>query len=198
MDSPRKKILDEAAKCVLQDRNTSYGGPEKSFELVARLWSEILGVKVTTHQVALCMVQLKVARLVANPTHHDSKVDGAGYFACMAEFDPAPTTAKPIERLDKWVFERNEQGKWVSTVNSPPWKYLETVKGILLGQEPESAIDPLPVVVVLVDGGYFDRIHVEKTGRTGFNGATEVSITTDSGFAAKRSLPLIISPKVKG
>lgn len=91
--SAREALLMEAVKCVTKDRNAQYGPPEDSFKIIAKLWSLILGVEVTAHQVALCLVQLKVARLVKNPTHHDSKVDGAGYFACMADIDPVPTPA---------------------------------------------------------------------------------------------------------
>jgi hypothetical protein len=49
------------------------------------LWEPILGVPVTPEQVALCMNQLKVARLIKTPGHRDGWVDGIGYLACGGE-----------------------------------------------------------------------------------------------------------------
>lgn len=81
----RDHCLNAAHVCVTQDRENTYGGPERSFEVTALLWSPVLGVEVQPHQVALCLALLKVARLTANPTHGDSWVDLAGYAACGAE-----------------------------------------------------------------------------------------------------------------
>jgi hypothetical protein len=87
----RKEILDAAAQCVLRDRNNAYGGPEQSFGIIAELWSINLrpilkdGCSITAAQVALCMIGLKMARLIHNPTHEDSIVDIVGYGACMAD-----------------------------------------------------------------------------------------------------------------
>ncbi|MBC8158976.1 MAG: hypothetical protein H8E94_06565, partial [Alphaproteobacteria bacterium] len=41
--------------------------------------------KVTPAQVALCLIDLKMARLVHDPKHLDSIVDVAGYAACLRE-----------------------------------------------------------------------------------------------------------------
>lgn len=84
-DTIRGQVLAAAGKAVLSDRNRDYGGPEKSLGTIAALWSVILGRPVTPAEVALCMSALKVARLMANPTHTDSWVDLAGYAACGAE-----------------------------------------------------------------------------------------------------------------
>ena len=51
----------------------------KSFELVARLWSEVLGSKVEAHQVVLWVIQLKISRAMQTPGHRDSWVDIVGY-----------------------------------------------------------------------------------------------------------------------
>ena len=40
---------------------------------------------MTPAQVALCLIDLKLARLVRDPTHLDSIVDVAGYAALLRE-----------------------------------------------------------------------------------------------------------------
>ena len=55
------------------------------FERVAVRWSQVLGTRVTAAQVALCLIDLKLARLAHDPAHLDSQVDIAGYAACLRE-----------------------------------------------------------------------------------------------------------------
>ena len=81
----RQEVLDQAAECVLKDRNTKYGPPENVFADIAGLWSFYLGQEVKPHDVAMLMALLKIARLKSNPIHGDSWVDLAGYAACGAE-----------------------------------------------------------------------------------------------------------------
>ena len=45
----------------------------------------MIGAKVTATQVGLCLIDLKLARLVGDPKHLDSLLDIAGYAACLAE-----------------------------------------------------------------------------------------------------------------
>ena len=45
----------------------------------------MLGIDVTPAQVALCLIDLKLARLTRDPSHLDSIVDVAGYAACLRE-----------------------------------------------------------------------------------------------------------------
>jgi hypothetical protein len=73
------------AAAVVRDRRSSYGDPADLFGRVAVRWSQVLGVKVTPVQVGLCLLDLKLARLAADPQHLDSLVDVAGYAACLAE-----------------------------------------------------------------------------------------------------------------
>ena len=80
-----QKVLDEAAALIGGDRQNDYGPPEENFNRIARLWSVVLKHPVSAHEVALCMAQLKVARLVTSPTHHDSWVDGAAYMGLGAQ-----------------------------------------------------------------------------------------------------------------
>ena len=81
----RKECLDEAAKCVLQDRQNQYGRPEDCFQLIADLWGSYLRRCISAHDVAAMMALLKIARFRHNPGHLDNAVDLAGYAACMAE-----------------------------------------------------------------------------------------------------------------
>lgn len=84
-ESTRASILDEAMGIVTQDRNNRYGEPEDAFSDIAELWSVYLDHHVGSHDVAVMMTLLKVARIKANPSKRDSWVDAAGYIACGAE-----------------------------------------------------------------------------------------------------------------
>jgi hypothetical protein len=77
-------MLAEAAKAV-KDRDSHYGSPKQNHERIAALWSTLLGFPVTPVQVAMCMVGVKLARLMETPDHADSAVDIAGYAACIRE-----------------------------------------------------------------------------------------------------------------
>lgn len=83
------EILQTADATINGPRRAEYGPPKASFERIATLWSATLGHTVTPAQVALCLVQLKVARLVQTNDHADSWVDLAGYAACGAEITEA-------------------------------------------------------------------------------------------------------------
>ena len=74
-----------AARAVIEERGQVYGDASRAFERVARRWSVTLGVDVTPQQAILCMIDLKLARLGANPAHKDSMVDVVGYAALLAE-----------------------------------------------------------------------------------------------------------------
>jgi hypothetical protein len=71
-------IAEEALAAVTGPRQRDYAHPKVNFQRIADLWSPILGVKVTPEQVALCMIQVKVGRLMNRYTR-DSVVDILGY-----------------------------------------------------------------------------------------------------------------------
>ena len=77
-------FLEHAAGLVTR-RRREYGEPVDLFEQVATRWSLTLGTKVSPAQVALCLIDLKLARLARDPKHLDSQVDVAGYAACLRE-----------------------------------------------------------------------------------------------------------------
>ena len=81
----RATTLDTARNYVLKDRAADHGDLENNFTLIAILWSDYLETQVTSSDVAVLMVLLKVARTKSNPGHEDNWVDIAGYAACGAE-----------------------------------------------------------------------------------------------------------------
>jgi hypothetical protein len=83
---PRQQMLEEAADIISGQRDEQYGGPEDNFGRIAKIWSVILGIEISTEDVAMLMVGLKVARY-ANKSgfQGDTWVDIAGYAACGYE-----------------------------------------------------------------------------------------------------------------
>ena len=77
-------MLRQAA-AVVANRRETYGDPVTSMTAVARRWSITLEHPITPAQVALCLIDLKLARLAHQPDHLDSMVDIAGYAAVLRE-----------------------------------------------------------------------------------------------------------------
>lgn len=77
-------ILGHTAK-VLEERRDDYGDPVEQFRAIADRWSITLGTPITPSQVALCMIDLKLARLAYDPGHVESIVDVIGYAALLRE-----------------------------------------------------------------------------------------------------------------
>ena len=84
----RGDILNDAANCVMADRNAEYGDPEDSFAMIADLWTTYLQEKViiAPRDVAAMMALLKIAR-ISRSCKRDNWVDLAGYAACGGELD---------------------------------------------------------------------------------------------------------------
>jgi hypothetical protein len=81
-------IATEAVSLVTGARQATYAHPRVNFQRIADLWSPILGITVTPEQVALCSVQIKIAREIH--THQrDNLVDAVGYLltldACLED-----------------------------------------------------------------------------------------------------------------
>lgn len=96
----RKECLDAAAKAVLTDRAREYGHPEDCFGLIAALWSRYTERDISSADVAVMMILLKIARIEGNPRHADSWVDIAGYAACGAECAAAMSGCERVGGVD--------------------------------------------------------------------------------------------------
>lgn len=83
------EMLKEASR-VIKERGESYGPMHMNMERIATLWSVCLGAPVTPMQVAMCMIAVKMARLVQTPKHQDSVTDIAGYAAVLRECQIGP------------------------------------------------------------------------------------------------------------
>lgn len=85
LDGIRDSILSTAADLISGQRAKDYGDAAENFQRIADLWRPVLGVDVTREQVALCLTQLKVSRLITSPAHQDSWIDACGYLALGGE-----------------------------------------------------------------------------------------------------------------
>lgn len=70
-------------------RGNTYGTAEENFQRIANLWNAQLGNSLTrpltTADVSILMVLVKLSRLAKCPTHVDSWVDIAGYVNCASQ-----------------------------------------------------------------------------------------------------------------
>ena len=87
----REEIIKQIEKCILNDRQNTYGTPENNFQTIANFWNEYLGVKddffkLSPKYVAIMMMLLKVARMKSSPNHIDNFVDCAGYSIIAGSF----------------------------------------------------------------------------------------------------------------
>lgn len=70
-------------KHLMAERGARYGEPATNFRRIALIWEAILGQPVSPEQVGLCMLGVKLARLVHTPDDPDSLKDLAGYAATL-------------------------------------------------------------------------------------------------------------------
>ena len=86
----RARCLDSAAQIVTGQRNMQYGEPEQNFARIAAIWSVLFGIEVTTEDVAMALVAVKVARFASKSGFQpDTWIDIAGYAACGYEVGEA-------------------------------------------------------------------------------------------------------------
>lgn len=90
MTDKTKSILEEAAEIVNGDRVKDYGDSNEMLDRISELWQPVLDncvyldtagepyIAMNPRHVALCLIQLKVAREVHAPKR-DNAVDIAGY-----------------------------------------------------------------------------------------------------------------------
>jgi len=92
----RERALTEVGRCVLQDRNASYGTPEDNFSDIAARWNiylkrrGLLAAPLTKGDVAAMMIDVKLARMGASPNKLDNWINAAGYAVCGAEVVSEP------------------------------------------------------------------------------------------------------------
>ena len=83
-------ILQEAETLITGQRQVDYGDKRENFQRIADGWNMVLkhkmkpgiDISITPEDVALCMMQLKIARLCVSNSHRDSLLDIAGYVGC--------------------------------------------------------------------------------------------------------------------
>ena len=107
-------VLEEAIETV-KKRQDNYDDPYRNHVRIAKLWSVVLGTAVTPQQVALCMLQLKVAREMYKHSH-DNVVDMAGYVNCLDIINKASLPAKESQK------QREQR---LSYENFKPMKYQQ-------------------------------------------------------------------------
>jgi hypothetical protein len=80
------KWLDEVKRITSGDRRLDYGRPLVNFLRIAIRWSLYLGRVVTPLDVAVMMIEMKLARN-QNEYKDDNFIDIMGYAACIESMD---------------------------------------------------------------------------------------------------------------
>ena len=70
---------------VLKERESQHGSKHAVFDQARLLWTAYLGIPISSEQVAILMVLLKVARSQNGASNPDDFVDAVGYMALAAE-----------------------------------------------------------------------------------------------------------------
>ena len=86
-------LLTHAA-AVVRDRRRSYGDPPSCSSVSPSAGRRCWAPRSPPPRSALCLIDLKLARLANDPTHLDSLVDIAGYAACLREVTPMSALAR--------------------------------------------------------------------------------------------------------
>lgn len=83
-----ESLLQQADNLINGARQQEYGDKLQNFSQIAMGFQMVLAAKlqqyaeITAEDVALCMMQVKIARLAKSPDHRDSILDVAGYAGC--------------------------------------------------------------------------------------------------------------------
>lgn len=80
--SPHEKILEEAQRLILNERNADYDHPLDNFNRIKKGWEVIFNTTLTEEQVGLAMAWLKLAR-EAYKHKRDNLTDAAGYLGTV-------------------------------------------------------------------------------------------------------------------
>ena len=91
-----KEILEETINIVTGQRQEDYGDKVVNHKNFAELWNAYLDMDIAPHDVAICMLLVKVARLKNRKTK-DCYVDMAGYAAIAGEINDTDTSISTTE-----------------------------------------------------------------------------------------------------
>ena len=86
-----KEILEQTIRIVTGQRQQDYGDKVINHRNIAELCSAYLDMDIAPHDVAICMLLVKVARLKNRKTK-DCYVDMAGYAAIAGEINDTDTS----------------------------------------------------------------------------------------------------------
>ena len=121
---PDKGQIDQhlAVAGVLAERGEVYGDAAQTHARIAEVWSGILGHTVTAHEVALCMVGLKLVRASCAPGHEDSYLDAAAYTTIAeniaGQTSQNQTSKNQTSQVEKVMSETNTPLKVGGTVTT--------------------------------------------------------------------------------
>lgn len=84
--------LDLAKRVITKERQSAYGNPEDSFQLIASYWNTYLAAahgdtprELTLLDIAHMMILLKMGRVLGQAPSRDSYIDIQGYAAIAAD-----------------------------------------------------------------------------------------------------------------
>ena len=107
-------LLEEAQKLVEKDRHEDYGDKLKNHQNIAKLWSAFLDVKISAHDVAICMGLVKIARL-KHAHKKDSYLDLAAYAAIAGEIEERTDRHQSFE--SEGERKGRETAKYIKSLN---------------------------------------------------------------------------------
>tara|TARA_R110000824_G_scaffold281356_1_gene469657 strand:+ start:82 stop:429 length:348 start_codon:yes stop_codon:yes gene_type:complete len=80
-----KECLEQAITLSSVERQIDYGDKVENHSNIAKMWSAYLKVKIETHDVAILMILLKIARTKLGAVSKDTYIDMAAYSAIAGE-----------------------------------------------------------------------------------------------------------------
>ena len=108
---PPLSLLEQADQLINGPRQNDYGDKLQNFSQIAMGWQMLLATKlrpdaeIAPEDVALCMIQVKLARLAKSPDHKDSILDVAGYAGC---YDLLQAERRAGKQLQGAVYDARE------------------------------------------------------------------------------------------
>jgi len=79
-------ILDEVKEVLKEREANAYGPAGDMFEKIGLMWTNYLGISISSRDVAIMMTLLKIAR-ENYKSKRDNFVDAIGYLVLASEFE---------------------------------------------------------------------------------------------------------------